>query len=292
MSRATALTVALFITGSSISSATEQLVEIDRDGVSMVGTLELPDGEPAPVALLLHGFNGTRNELPVHDTDEGVFERTARRLAEAGYASLWIDFTGSGESGGDWSETTFQGQTADALAALEWLRNSQMVDGSSVALLGWSQGGLVAAHVAAVESDIRSVTLWAPVDNPMLTYAELLGVETIREAQSLSPDTPITRPLPWGGETTLNASFFQAMPVTSTTAAISKYAGPLQVIVGENDTVVFSQPASGLMLPDYHDGEENLAVFDTDHIFEVFNTSSILDDKIISTSINWMARHF
>ena len=74
--------------------AKEMRVSIPVDGQSVVGTLEIPDDAtaPAPVVLMLHGFTGTRDELPVKDTEDGVFTRTARELSKNGYASLRIDF--------------------------------------------------------------------------------------------------------------------------------------------------------------------------------------------------------
>lgn len=86
------------------AQAAEEVVSILVDGQMIKATLETPDGTaaPAPVVLMLHGFTGSRDELPVKDTDEGVFSRTARQLAENGFASLRIDFRGSGESEGAW----------------------------------------------------------------------------------------------------------------------------------------------------------------------------------------------
>ena len=50
---------------------------------------------------MLHGFTGARNELKPLHVEEDIFARTAQHLSEAGYASLRIDFRGSGESVAD-----------------------------------------------------------------------------------------------------------------------------------------------------------------------------------------------
>ena len=97
---------------------TEVEVSIGSQGLRMVGTLALPEALPAPVVLLLHGFTGTRDEMAIAGTGEGIFTRVARLLAAAGYASLRVDFIGSGDSVGDFADTTFEGQVADGLAAL------------------------------------------------------------------------------------------------------------------------------------------------------------------------------
>nr|MCU0908012.1 hypothetical protein [Paracoccaceae bacterium] len=115
----------------------EQVVTIDTPLGPVIGTLETPAGDPAPVVLLFHGFTGSRDELPVANTDEGVFARTARLLAEQGIASLRIDFRGSGESPGDFADTTFEGQVADGLAALAWVAANPAVDGDRLGVIGW-----------------------------------------------------------------------------------------------------------------------------------------------------------
>ena len=274
------------------ASAAEEIIHIDTDGGTIVGTLSTPTGDPAPVVLLLHGFSGSRDELAIAETEEGVLQRTARLLADAGYASLRIDFLGSGESDGAWPETTFSGQTADAVTAIDWLRNAETVDGSRLAVLGWSQGGLVALQATRERPDIGALVLWAPVVNPLHSYENLLGAE--ETALALTADDPtveITSTLPWGAETTLQASFWQEMPLTSPIAAAAGYGGPLMVIVGTRDDIVAPQPASGQVLLDYHDGPEELAVFDTDHVWDVFSGPETLDSLMIPTTLGWLEAH-
>ena len=127
----------------------ETLLHFPVQGQRVTGTLCLPQGAPAPVVLMVHGFTGSRDEMAVTGTGEGVFSRSARRMAQQGLASLRIDCRGSGTSEGDFADTTYEGQIADALAALQVLSHEPRVQGGRAALLGWSQGGLVAACVAA-----------------------------------------------------------------------------------------------------------------------------------------------
>lgn len=278
-----ALTLATVV-AAQMAFAEERRIEIEVEGGPIVGTLELPEGEtPAPVALLLHGFTGSRDELAVAGTDEGVFSRTARKLAEAGVASLRIDFRGSGESGGEWSDTTFSGQIADAVAALDWLRGQPEVDAARTSVLGWSQGGLVAAHLAAERRDVAALALWAPAQNPLWNFTGFLGPEATSAALAAAPSTEMTVPLPWGGETTLRAAFWHEMTMTDPVAAAARYPGPLLVIVGTRDAVVTPQPAAGEIFLAYHDGPEELVVLDTDHAFDVLTGPAVLDDMIART---------
>lgn len=272
--------------------AAETVVSFGVDGQKVMGTLSTVDGKSkAPVVLLFHGFTGTRDELPVKDTNEGVLSRTARQLAESGYSSLRIDFRGSGESDGKWADTTFSSQIEDGIAAIDWLKSNENVDGSRISIIGWSQGGLVAAHVAAARPEIKSVTLWAPVASPLYTYGSILGTDTLEKALKAAPQTEITAKLPWGAETTLKAAFFQQLPSTDPIGAIASYAGPLQVIVGSRDTTVAPQPASGHLYITYHNGDERLDIFDTDHVFSAFEGPEVLDTKMVPATLEWLKSH-
>lgn len=268
--------------------AAERRVEIDIPGGPLVGTLTTPDAQdPSAAVLLLHGFGAVRDELAVAGTGEGVFSRAARKLAEAGVASLRIDFRGSGESGGEWRDTTFSGQIADATAALDWLQAEPEAAAGRLAVLGWSQGGLVAAHVAAARPDIAALLLWAPAQNPLWNFSGFFGVETTMAALAAPSDQEITAELPWGGETTLRAAFWRELATTDPVAAAARYPGPMQVIVGSRDEIVTPQPAAGEIFVRYHEGVDELVVLDTDHTFDAATGPQVLDG-MIERGIAWI----
>lgn len=284
-------TCLIVVTMADVASAAETRVSFDVDGQKVIGTLSTIDNNAkAPVVVMFHGFGGTRDELAINGTKEGVFSRSARLFRESGYASLRIDFRGSGESDGKWADTTFSRQIKDGIAAVDWLKASDKVDSSRISILGWSQGGLVGAHVAMARPEVKSVTLWAPVVTPLYTYGSLLGADSVAKGLARPPDTEITAKLPWGADTTLKASFYKEMPTTSTIAAIAHYHGPLQVIVGSKDTTVTPQPASGQALLDYHDGEERLDVFETDHVFSAFTGPEVIDNHMVPATLEWLKK--
>jgi uncharacterized protein len=221
-----------------------------------------------------------------------VFSRTARLLAEAGYASLRIDFRGSGNSEGNWEDTTFSGQIADAIASVDWLKKQDTVDASKLGILGWSQGGLVAAHAAARRGeDVDALILWAPVVNPFHSYAHALGAENVARALGAGGEEIFTSTLPWGAETRLKASFYHEFATTSTAGRRGQYYGPLKVIVGARDATVFPQPATGEQLLTYHEGEESLSLVDADHVWNAFAGPQTLDEVMVPLSIQWLHQH-
>ena len=265
----------------SMAQVAESDLSIPSQGMRMMATLALPAGtDPAPVVILFHGFTGSRDELPIPGTAEGVFSRTARLLADAGYASLRIDFIGSGESEGEWADTTFEGQIADGLAALDFITADPRVDGENVYLIGWSQGGLVATAVAGRSDVPDAVALWAAVANPLETFSSILGADAVAAAMTTG-DTPYTFTLPWGAETALKQPYFDGFAAISPTDEIASYAGPLFVAQGTLDTTVLPIAADQLIAA--HEGVEEQWMRPMDHAFNVFTETAMLDEMVAAT---------
>ncbi len=260
--------------------ADEEVITFDSQGMKVVGTLSLPDGGPAPVVVLFHGFTGTRNELPVATTEDGVFSRTARLLAAAGYASLRIDFRGSGESDGDFADTTFEGQVADGLKAVEVMTKDPRVKGDDLAIIGWSQGGLVATAVAGRSGIPDAVALWAAVATPAESLGAILGAENVAKGL-VTGDTPLPITLPWGAEIKLKQGYFEGMQTFNPLTEIAAYKGPLFVAQGRLDTTVLPVAADKLIAA--HDGTEVLWMADMDHVFNAFTGPQTLDEMVGQT---------
>lgn len=263
--------------------AGEETVTFTSNGQAVVGTLARPSDDPAPVVLLLHGFTGSRDELKTEHVAEGVFARTAARLAEQGYASLRIDFRGSGDSTDDltFAQTTFEGQAMDALAAIEYLESSDQVQGDEIYLIGWSQGGLVASAVAGRSSDLDAVALWNAVEDPEEAFTNIFGADVLQMGMAAASDEAIAVTLPWGPEIELNGAFFDGIENFDASAEISAYAGPLLVVQGEQDTTVL--PASADRFIEAHEGPEKLWKADMDHVFNTFATDETLEQMIEAT---------
>jgi pimeloyl-ACP methyl ester carboxylesterase len=82
--------------------------------------------------------------------DDGV-RGCARTPGDRG---LYPDKRGSGESTGDWRDASISDLADDVLAGIAFLRAHSAVDTTAVGTLAFSQGGYVAAVVAAEEPAI------------------------------------------------------------------------------------------------------------------------------------------
>lgn len=269
-------------TAAARAEVTEQVVTLMSEGQEVVGTLAVPPGNAAPVVLLLHGFTGARDEL-ASDHVPGVFAYSAEKLGAAGLASLRIDFRGSGESLADmtFADTTFESQIADAAAAVAYLETLDAVDGQDIHVIGWSQGGLVAASLAGRGAAVDTVSLWNAVGDPMESYGGILGDETMAQGMSAAEDEVISATLPWGAEIALKGAFFDGVENHDPIAEIKGYSGPLFVAVGTQDTVVL--PENGDKFIAAHEGEEVLWTGEMDHVFNVFATAETLDAMLAET---------
>lgn len=123
-------------------------------GVVLAGTLHLPARPapgPMPLAVILqgHGPNGRYG-----------FAVLIRRLNEEGIAALVYDKRGIGQSTGTYQEDLHR-LTADAAAAVAAMRHRPDIDPRRIALIGHSQGGVIAPAVAAADPGIAAVVMLA-----------------------------------------------------------------------------------------------------------------------------------
>jgi dipeptidyl aminopeptidase/acylaminoacyl peptidase len=133
-------------------------IVLENHGQKIFGIFHRPCTEgPYPTVLMCHGLAG-------HKTGKfRIYVILAERLSKLGIASLRIDFRGSGDSEGSFSEMTLESEVSDAVVALNYLRNRPDVDPSRIGLFGRSVGGTVALMAAKRAGPIKTIATWAPL---------------------------------------------------------------------------------------------------------------------------------
>lgn len=63
----------------------------------------------------------------------------------------------------------------------------------------------------------------------------------------------------------------------------------LELLVATGGILMLS--VAVLVLLDYHDGVEELAVFETDHVWGAFTGPAVLDELMLPTTLEWLAAH-
>jgi uncharacterized protein len=131
-------------------------------GTELAGTLSIPDApRPLPAAVLVAG-SGPQDRNA--DTGPGglrlgIFRTLADRLAEAGVATLRYDERGVGASGGDFRGAGLFDLADDAASAVDFLRRRPEIDPDRIAIVGHSEGGLLATLVAQDDPRLAGIAL-------------------------------------------------------------------------------------------------------------------------------------
>ncbi len=140
--------------------AQEVVFDTPNPGVSPVGTLTYPKSGGAFPAVVLVAGTGP------HDRDTGMsLHKTllvlADHLTRQGFAVLRYDKRGVGLTGGELHPgSTTDEYAADALAAVRFLQLQPNIDPGQIGILGHSEGGIIAAMVAAeAPKDVRFIVM-------------------------------------------------------------------------------------------------------------------------------------
>ncbi len=121
-----------------------------------------------PPIIVCHGFTGTKIE------SDRLFVSFARRASRQGYPVLRFDFTGSGDSSGEFEDTTLS----------QWLNDLDRIISETPNLLsspnhpilaGISLGGSASIIQAASDKRIQAVICWAPGVFLVKSFRKLFG---------------------------------------------------------------------------------------------------------------------
>ena len=126
----------------------------NRDGNQLAGRLNVPAGQFRGSAVFAHCFTCSKDTLAA--------SRIAAGLAERGIMVLRFDFTGLGQSEGDFASSGFAGNLADLEDACAWLGTTHQAPDL---LIGHSLGG---AAVLALANQIETIKGVATIGAPAL----------------------------------------------------------------------------------------------------------------------------
>ena len=191
-------------------------------GDSLAARLELPsEGDPRAYTLFAHCFTCSK--------DLKAIRRISRTLAERGIAVLRFDFTGLGESEGDFAGTDFSSNLDDLEAAAAFLRSRYA---APALLVGHTFGGTAVLVVVRRVAEARAiVTLGAPS-----TTDHLRGV-LLRAAPEL-PDVEKATAEIAGRRFRVRRALRDDLAAANVEAAVRTLPAPLLVLHAQGDEVV------------------------------------------------------
>ncbi|HJL15373.1 MAG TPA: bifunctional alpha/beta hydrolase/OsmC family protein [Sandaracinaceae bacterium LLY-WYZ-13_1] len=133
----------------------EQRIHFEgTDGQRLAARLRRPPGPLRACALFAHCFTCGKDLRAARVLSDA--------LADRGIATLRFDFTGLGESEGDFAETNFSSNLDDLVAAADWLRREHE---APTVLIGHSLGGAAVLAAAHRIDEVKAIaTIGAPAD--------------------------------------------------------------------------------------------------------------------------------
>jgi len=214
---------------------TEHMTFQGAAGETLDARLERPAGPPRAYALFAHCFTCSK--------DYFAATRISRQLADRGFAVLRFDFTGLGESDGEFSGTNFSSNVADLVKAAEFMAAEH---GAPSLLIGHSLGGAAAIVAAHRIPSVKAVaTLAAPADAEHVV--QTLGVDTDVVEETGSSVVTLA-----GREITITRQFLEDIAEQNVEAAARKLRLPLLIAHSPVDEVVGIDNASRLFMEARH----------------------------------------
>jgi pimeloyl-ACP methyl ester carboxylesterase len=247
-----------------ISRPNDEQINIPSNGFSLAGTLSKPAQASAtrlPAVVLVGGSGPTDRDSLVFGIP--ILGQIAGALADAGHIVVRYDKRGIGQSGGRAEAASLADYADDVRAVVTLLSNRKDVDPKRIAVIGHSEGGLVALMAAAKDKKIAAVGLIA---TPGITGADIVLAQQQRllnrmtltpeekqakvDAQKKIHEAVITgkglEQLPPDVRRTVDNAEFQSLLVSDPVKLVPNVRQPLLIVQGELDTQVEPQNADRL----------------------------------------------
>jgi uncharacterized OsmC-like protein/alpha/beta superfamily hydrolase len=204
-------------------------------GDALSARLDLPAGPPRAYALFAHCFTCSKDFV--------ASARLSRALAARGFAVLRFDFTGLGNSAGDFANTTFSSNVEDLVRAADFLRREHRAPSL---LVGHSLGGTaVLAAAARIPEAVAVATIGAPAEP---AHVKGLFAASEREIESTGEAE-----VELGGRRfRIRREFIRDLEATELTDSVADLRKALLVFHAPFDAVVGIENASRIFLAAKH----------------------------------------
>lgn len=187
----------------------------------LIGIESVPstEQESYPAIVLVHGFGVTKEE-------GGMFDDIARHLAEANFLVYRFDFSGCGESEGDYSETSLSKLSADLSNILEFVKSKEKV--KWVGILAQSMG---TSTTITLEPEVRCMLLMGAIAHLKELLISLFG-------SGYNPNGISTRVKPDGRVIELKPQVWKDFDNHHLLESIKRIHCPILFIHGSKDATI------------------------------------------------------
>ncbi|MGB3150727.1 MAG: bifunctional alpha/beta hydrolase/OsmC family protein [Maribacter sp.] len=230
----------------------------NKEGQALVGRLEMPvDQKPHNFAIFAHCFTCNKNLLAV--------KNIGKALTANGFAVLRFDFTGLGESDGDFADTNFSGNISDLVSAATYLKKNYK---APTLIIGHSFGGAAALFAAAEVTSIKAVaTIGAPSSPAHVQHLFKNALFEIEKSGKAVVNLS-------GRDFTIKKQFLDDLESKALTAVVKDLRKPLLVLHSPQDNTVGIKNAEEIYIAAHHpksfvslDGADHLLMNKADSIY-------------------------
>jgi len=193
----------------------------NNKGMLLAARLELPENKPKAYALFAHCFTCSKNLTAVRTI--------GKTLTEKNIAVLRFDFTGLGESEGDFEHTNFSSNIEDLYSAAQFLEDNY--EAPSL-LIGHSLGGAAVLFASDKIPSVKAIaTIGAPSNPEHITHLLHSNIEEINKFGKAIVSIG-------GRDFTIQKQFIEDIQSKNIKQKLNKYRNSLLVLHSPQDTTV------------------------------------------------------
>ena len=248
---------------------TEKIFFKNTKGEQLSAKIELPEKEVRGYALFAHCFTCNKNLTAVRNI--------AKSLTSNGIAVLRFDFTGLGESEGEFEQTNFSSNVDDLISAATFMKENYS---SPDILIGHSLGGAAVMFASPKLESVKAVvTIGAPSNPKHVSHLLKSGIEEIeREGEA--------KIVIGGREFKIQKHFLQSINEKNTTSILKDLNKALLVMHSPKDLTVGIENAAQIYQAAIHP-KSFISLDDADHLLSDKKDSQYAGE-MIST---WASRY-
>ncbi|MBV6646623.1 MAG: OsmC family protein [Cyclobacteriaceae bacterium] len=208
----------------------------NTDGHLLSGRLDFPlIGKPKAFALFAHCFTCSKSLIAV--------DSISRSLTQSGIAVLRFDFTGLGQSKGDFADTNFSSNLSDLEEGCRFLEKHYE---APQIIIGHSLGGAAVLHVSARLPHVRAVATIGAPSNPVHVRHLVSANEEEILKQGVAEVNIGGRPF------TIKKQFLDDLERNNSLEVIGQLGKPLLILHSPQDTIVDIENATEIYLAAKH----------------------------------------
>lgn len=228
----------------------QQIQFSNLSGEKLAGTFHVPAENSRHGIILGHCFTCSRHTRVLRDL--------SLALLDVGFKVLRFDFSGNGQSEGNFSESFYSKQVDDIKAAASFISAQ---DVSWIGMAGHSMGAMVALLAASQMKNIKAICTLAAKASPLQSF-HFLSQDQIQELQSTGRVNFISR----GRNLELTEAFFADAAKYDLSSIMPSLPQPLMVVHGDMDEIIPVENA--YRLHQYKRVNTELAIISgADHMF-------------------------